>query len=162
MKGLSLIKSPNGNAAIDSVLITVLGSQRDAQGEENNIKLVTPGRRYTKNGVFYITYQETEISGMDGATTLLKIYKDHVILVRMGAVEQRQEFRTGERSFSSYSTPYGVLDMSVRTTRLEVSRTQGEESVTGINIEYELEIDGQWQSANTLKVTVQGDRNNGH
>ncbi len=128
----------------------------------NRIELVTPGRRYSKNGVYYITYQETEISGMAGATTLLKIYNDHVILVRLGAVEQRQEFRVGKSSLSSYVTAYGTLAMSVRTTRLTVSRTQGEGCVTGVDIEYELEIDGQWQSANTLRITVQGDRKNGH
>ncbi|MDF2572015.1 MAG: hypothetical protein K0R55_3619, partial [Sporomusa sp.] len=31
-----------------------------------------------------------------------------------------------------------------------------------VHIEYELEIDGHWQSANTLNVIVQGDNKNGH
>lgn len=159
---MSLIKPPKGNTDIDQVLITVIGSQRDAQGEENKIELFTHGRKYAKNGALYITYQETEISGLDGATTLLKIFTDHVILVRMGAVEQRQEFRCGERCFSSYITPFGTMEMSVRTTRLTVTRANDGGAVTGVYIEYELEIDGQWQSANTLSVTVQGDRKNGH
>lgn len=162
MKGLSLIKPLCGNTAVDRVLLTVIGSQRDAQGEENTIELFTHGKRYAKNGVDYITYQETEISGMEGATTLLKIYSDHVILVRQGSVEQRQEFRTGERSSSSYTTPFGTMNITVRTTRLTVARANDGGCVTGVHIEYELEISGQWQSANTLHVTVQGDRKNGH
>lgn len=157
-----MIKPPKGSNDIDRVLITVIGSQRDAQGEENKIELFTQGRKYAKNGVDYIAYQETEINGLDGAATLLKIYQDYVILVRMGTVEQRQEFRLGERCFSSYITPFGSLKMSVRTTRLTVTRASAGGSVTGVHIEYELEIDGQWQSANTLNVTVQGDRKNGH
>ncbi|WP_425059702.1 hypothetical protein SCACP_03030 [Sporomusa carbonis] len=162
MKGLSLIKALSGDIDTKHVLITVVGSQRDAYGEENKIELFTHGRSYYKNGVHYLSYQETEVSGLEGATTLLKIYTDHIILVRMGAVEQRQEFRLGERCFSSYITPFGTMDMSMRTTRLTVNRLDDSGWVTRVHIEYELEIDGQWQSANTLSVTVQGDRKNGH
>ncbi|SMD04216.1 Uncharacterized beta-barrel protein YwiB, DUF1934 family [Sporomusa malonica] len=159
---MSLIKALNGNTGIDHVLITVTGSQRDVHGEENTIELFTHGRSQVKNGVHYISYQETEISGMEGATTLLKIYTDHVILVRMGQVDQRQEFRIGERCLSSYVTPYGTIQMGVRTTSLTVTRTEDNKWVTGVHIKYELEIDGQWQSANTLNVVVQGDKKNGH
>lgn len=159
---MSLIKPSVENRAVGQVLLTVIGLQRDAQGEENKIELFTPGRRYAKNGVDYITYQETEISGLDGATTLLKIYTDHVTLVRLGAVEQRQEFRIGECSSSSYVTPFGTMEITVRTTRLTVARSNDGGCVTGVHIEYELEISGQWQSTNTLIVTVQGDRKNEH
>lgn len=152
----------NGNKGIDHVLITVTGSQRDAHGEENTIELFTHGRSHAKNGVHYISYQETEISGMAGATTLLKIYSDHCLLVRMGQIDQRQEFRIGERSFSSYITPYGTIQMGVRTTSLTIHRSGDNQLVTGVHIKYELEIDGQWQSANTLDVVVQGDKKNGH
>lgn len=146
----------------DQVLITVKGSQRDAHGEEDQIELFTQGRRYTKNGIHYITYQESEISGMEGVTTLLKIYTDHVTLVRMGGIDQRQEFHLGKRCRSEYITPYGTMRLSVHTTRLVMTRTEDNSQVTGIDIEYELEIDGQWQSANTLAVHIQGDKKNGH
>lgn len=162
MRGLSLIKALNGNTDIDQVLITVTGRQQDAQGEEDLIELFTCGRSYAKNGVHYLSYQETEISGMEGAATLLKIYTDHCILVRSGQVRQRQEFRMGERTSSSYVTPYGTMEMSVLTTGLIVSRSGNNDLVTGVDIAYQLEIDGQWQSANKLTVVVQGDKKNGH
>ena len=151
-----------GNTDISHVLISVKGSQQDTHGEADTIELFTHGRRYAKNGVHYITYQESEISGMEGATTLLKVYADYVVLVRMGGVEQRQEFRNGERYSSRYVTPYGTMEMSIHTTQLAITRAEDNSQVTGIHIEYELEIDGQWQSANTLTVLVQGDKKNGH
>lgn len=160
MKGLSLIKQSNTD--ISHVLISVKGSQQDAHGEEDTIELFTHGRRYAKNGVHYITYQESEISGMEGASTLLKVYADYVILVRRGGVDQRQEFRVGQRSRSRYVTPYGTMEISIQTTRLAITRVEDNSQVTGIHIEYELEIDGQWQSANTLAVLIQGDKKNGH
>ncbi|MDF2568435.1 MAG: hypothetical protein K0R55_39 [Sporomusa sp.] len=159
---MSLIKALNGNTGINHVLITVTGSQRDAHGEENTIELFTHGHSQVKSGIQYISYQETEISGMEGATTLLKIYTDHVILVRRGQVDQQQEFRIGKRCLSSYSTPYGTMKMGVRTKSLTVTHRADNNRVTEVHIEYELEIDGHWQSANTLNVTVQGDNKNGH
>ncbi|MGL5512697.1 MAG: DUF1934 domain-containing protein [Sporomusa sp.] len=156
---MSLIKALNSNADIAHVLITVTGCQQDVHGEENTIELFTHGRSYAKNGVHYISYQETEVSGMEGSATLLKIYADHCVLVRTGKVRQRQKFRRGERSVSSYVTPYGALEMGVRTTGLTVSRAGQDNLVTGVAIEYELEIDGQWQSANKLTVIIQGDKN---
>lgn len=150
------------NTDIGHVLISVKGSQRDAHGEEEVIELFTHGHRYSKNGVHYLTYQETEISGMEGATTLLKVYPNHIVLVRMGGIKQRQEFCVGQRSRSNYITPYGTMEMSMNTTRLTIEHSGDNSQVTGIHIEYELEIDGQWQSNNTLAVLVQGDKSNGH
>lgn len=162
MKGDSLIKPLGGNTTSNKVLIRVKGSQRDAFGDENKIELFTEGRSSQKNDAQYVTYKETELSGLEGSSTLLKIYADHVILVRTGAVDQRQEFRLGKRSFSSYVTPFGTLEMSVLTTGLTIRRTADGSSVADINIEYELEIDKRWQSANKLSITVQGDKDNGH
>ncbi len=152
----------NGNTGINRVLITVTGCQRDAHGVENTIELFTCGHSYMKNGVHYISYRETEVTGLDGATTLLKIYADYVILVRTGRVEQRQEFRTGKRCSSSYVTPYGTMRMGVRTKYLTITRCAETDQVCGVDIEYELEIDGQWQSSNKLAVIVQGDKKNEH
>lgn len=132
-------------------VIQVIGTQTDVQGEESRLELVAVGRRYNKNGVEYIIYDETEISGLEGTTTLLKIYPAHIVLVRMGSVEQKQEFRPGHTSPGTYITPYGKFEMMIETSHLEVtlSKTDGE-----INIQYEVEIDGQWQSSNTLSIFV--------
>lgn len=134
-----------------NVVVTVVGSQRDAYGEENRIELVTAGQHFVKNGVDYIKYNETEISGLEGTSTVLKLYPEHVSLIRMGQVELKQEFRAGTRSCSTYVTPYGSLKMSVFTKDLEIKFNAPSGA---INISYELEIDGQWQSANTLSITI--------
>ncbi|SDF16180.1 DUF1934 domain-containing protein [Sporolituus thermophilus] len=136
------------------VVVTVVGTQRDADGEENRIELVTVGKYYTKNNIHYITYQESTVSGMEGTTTLIKLYPSHAAVVRMGQIEQKQEFREGQRSRSTYVTPFGTMRMSVYTSRLavDIAGTTG-----NIEIEYDLEIEGQWQSANKLSVKIRED-----
>ncbi len=133
------------------VIVTVVGTQTDAAGEESRIELVTVGSRHEKDGVSYVTYRESEISGLEGTTTLLKLYPDRMTLVRMGAVEQKQEFVPGLRSDGAYITPYGSLKMAVVTRSLERAAAGGKDAVMA---GYDLEINGRWQSYNTLSVEI--------
>lgn len=133
------------------VVVTVVGTQTDAGGEESRIEFVTVGSRQDRDGVSYITYRESEITGMEGTTTLLKLYPDRLTLVRMGAVELKQEFSRGLTSHSTYITPYGSLKMAVSTRHFAMAAAGGKEAVTA---GYDLEIDGRWQSYNTLSVEI--------
>jgi len=133
------------------VIVTVVGTQTDAAGEESRIELVTVGSRRDRGGVSYITYRESEISGLEGTTTLLKLYADRLTVVRMGAVESKQEFSAGLRSDGPYITPYGTMKMAVHTRSLERVAAGGRDTVTA---GYDLEINGRWQSYNTLSVEI--------
>ena len=134
-----------------NVVVTVIGTQSDAQGEDSRIELITVGRCYEKNAVKYIVYKDSEISGLEGVTTMLKVYEKHIVLVRSGSVEHKQEFYLGEKSYSTYITPYGTMQMGILTKSMKMDFG----SVAGVlNISYDLEINGQWQSANTLSVSV--------
>jgi uncharacterized beta-barrel protein YwiB (DUF1934 family) len=134
-----------------NVVVKVVGIQTDGYGEESRIELVTVGASHEKDGVRYISYRESELSGMEGTTTLLKVFGDHIALIRMRAVEQKQEFYLGKKSFSTYVTPFGNMKMSVFTKRLDI---QFDNCPSSINVAYELEINGQWQSSNTLSVSI--------
>lgn len=143
-----------------NVIVTVIGSQRDGAGDEQSIELITAGRHYRRNGVDYITYDESKLTGLEGTTTLLKLYDGYVVLVRMGNIEQRQEFRKGERSTCTYITPYGAMEMSVATSDVTVAFANSSGSVA---IAYELEIEGRWQSSNQLAITIREEKKtNGH
>jgi len=134
-----------------NVVVTIVGTQRDAQGEESRIELITVGHYYEKKGVHYIVYKDSEVSGLEGVRTMLKVYDQYVVLVRKGSVEYTQEFRLGLKSYSTYVTPYVTMKMGIITQSIKLAL----ESPTGtIDIRYELEINGQWQSTNTLSISV--------
>lgn len=141
---------------INEVVIAVTGVQRDAAGEETRIELVTVGKYSRKNGTDYLLYDESEISGMEGTNTVLKIHDSHVVLLRTGKIEQRQEFRLGETIYGTYITPFGSIKMAARTSRLEVTVSENG-TLCAVHIEYDLELDGQWQSSNTLAITIRED-----
>ena len=146
----------------EKVLISILGVQTNNTGERDSIELVTEGQLYAKNGVDYITYRESVVTGGDqttGSTTMLKLSPQNMTLLRSGSVEQRQEFRPGELCVSSYITPHGSFNMGIFTNTFQVSRSETGK-VAGIDVEYELELDGHWQSTNTLSILIKGDHHN--
>ncbi len=141
---------------MNKVIVSVVGIQKDVYGEENRIELVTVGRHYLKNGVNYISYQDSDANGMEGTNTLLKVKDDCVTLVRKGRVEHTQTFKLQEPSSSLYRTPYGDMTLTILTNNLDICFA----SATGtIDIGYELAVDGQWQSANHLYIKICADNN---
>jgi uncharacterized beta-barrel protein YwiB (DUF1934 family) len=141
------------------VIVTVSGKQRDETGEETCLELITPGRWAEKNGVRYIVYDDSELSGMAGTTTVLKIYENRVVLVRKGSIEGRLEFDAGRQTVGYYKTPYGMLLVEIITGCLKISLNNDQYNV---KIEYELAINGQWQSSNTLSVKVREEKKSGN
>jgi len=139
---------------MQKVVVTTVGTQTGEDGEECRIELVAAGTCHEKNGTSYIAYRENGLSGLEGTTTLLKVYGDYFVLVRRGTVEQRQEFKSGKWSDSTYVSPLGTMCLRVFTKRLEIAVRQG---LGSLNVEYELSINGQWQSSNTLSVRIRED-----
>lgn len=54
------------------VLITIKGTQKIGN-EKDVIEMVTTGRFYRKNQMYYISYEETEATGYEGCRTTLKV-----------------------------------------------------------------------------------------
>ena len=140
---------------MEDVIVTVIGTQLRKDGEQDKIELIASGHRQQKSGVTYITYKEV-LSGLEDTTTLLKLLPDRVCLSRRGAYTQNQEFYPGRTTYGMYITPYGSMKLGVSTHDLLQENMSETNITTGqtISISYELEIDGHWQSSNTLRITV--------
>lgn len=66
------------------VIISVTSLQRDENGKDEKISLETPGIYGEEGDMKYVTYRETKLAGMEGTTTTLRMYGDHVNLIREG------------------------------------------------------------------------------
>lgn len=120
-------------------------------GQEESIEVVTPGTFYKKGDAYYVVYDETEISGMQGTTTTLKIEEGKVSLIRFGTTSSRVNFKAGFKDVSLYRTPYGVMEFCVNpeTVDININDDGGE-----IKLVYELGDSGQKASANELLIKV--------
>ena len=98
------------------VLVSVKSIQRNKEGEELKMELVSEGKYYVKDGTQYIVYEESELTEMKGVTTVIKVLPGgSVLLLRLGKLRQRQEFRKGKVTRSQYDTPVGTFDVQMKT-----------------------------------------------
>jgi hypothetical protein len=64
------------------ITIKITGKQCYDGTEEDQMEFVTDGRVYERNGYFYLIYDESEISGLEGFRTTLKFNENSLKMKR--------------------------------------------------------------------------------
>ena len=133
------------------VLITIRGTQQ-VNEEKDVVEMITTGRYYRKNGLYYISYEETEATGYEGCRTTLKIGpNDKVTMTRFGPSRSQLIVQQGVRHQCQYDTGYGAMTIGVMGNRFESSLSdRGGELKFG----YTLDIEATVASENTVSVHV--------
>lgn len=132
-------------------IISIISTQVNREGEKDSIELVTKGKLYKKGNNYYIIYKESKVTGLEGTTTTLKVEDARVTLNRTGMSEGKQVFECGIYNCGRFSTQFGILVFGVHPKVVDVNLT---DKGGGINLEYELEIEGELISYNSLVITV--------
>ncbi|MBE6036048.1 MAG: DUF1934 domain-containing protein [Clostridiales bacterium] len=101
------------------ILLRIVGSQGVGEKDGDQIEFVTEGH-YTRkeDGSILLSYEETELSGMEGCTTHLEVAGNRVRMSRSGEpvpVDTIMEFEKGKRYNGLYETAYGAIDMEILT-----------------------------------------------
>lgn len=119
--------------------------------ENDSVEVVTPGEFYKEDDYYYAVYDETELSGMEGTRTKLRISQEDFLLTRTGTTTGDMRFVKGSRNKTIYNTPYGSLEITIYTKDLMVNMDHnGGEAV----INYDMLIAGQNPQKTTLKVNI--------
>ena len=101
------------------MLLTIDGPQRFHGEEPETTKLVTDGTLRTEDGALFLSYAESELTGMRGTLTTFRIEKDCVTLTRTGTVESVMTFAVGREDRSLYDVGFGALMITIRTERID-------------------------------------------
>lgn len=115
------------------------------------IEVVTPGIFVADEHGFKAIYEESEISGMDGTTTTLKLKNDSMVLERVGSTTTNMHFKEGESAVTLYNTPFGVLDLNVDTKKLNIDI---DENGGEVYSKYILEFEGQEGITTELNIKI--------
>lgn len=126
-------------------------SSKQSIDEEEIIEVVTPGNFYKKENYYYAVYEETELSGMRGTTTTLKIGKDKFSLIRMGSTSAKMDFDKKTKNVSMYNTPYGTLELKIETKDLDIDINDNGGSVM---VNYNMSLSGQTPYNTMLKINI--------
>ena len=102
-----------------SVIISIRGTQTLDDNPPETVELITEGRLIDCGEEGYtLTYQESELTGLEGTLTTFQVEPDCITLLRMGEFNSQMVFQPGRRHFSMYDTPYGALSISVNTRKM--------------------------------------------
>ncbi|KYH34934.1 putative beta-barrel protein YwiB [Clostridium tepidiprofundi DSM 19306] len=133
-------------------LISIISKQDDKK--DDVIEVVTPGSFYKKDNHYYAVYEETEISGMEGTTTTIKISNDNFILLRKGSTNTKMTFKKNLNDVVLYNTPHGTLELliDIDDISIDVNDNGGK-----ILAKYNMSVAGQEPLPTELVVEIKAE-----
>lgn len=144
------------------MMLKIRGTQKRDGEPMELIEFMTPGRMYQKGEATYLVYDETEISGMEGSTTTIRVTDDSARMIRFTEDKEqntRLDFDKGKTFEGYFHTPVGMIEVAVTTKELVNNLTL--ENGGHINIDYDIALMGVIEAKNTLDIEVIGGGNNG-
>ena len=134
-----------------NVVISIKGMQKYQGQDPDTVELVTEGRLQREGDSYTLSYQESEITGLEGTLTTIRVEPEQVTLLRVGEFNSQMVFQEGRRHLSMYNTPYGAMAIGVNTRHLlaDLSDKGGD-----IEIDYALEVDHAVAGRNSFQINV--------
>ncbi len=135
-----------------SVKLHIKSSQADSQGSVDTMEFYTEGRYYEKKDSRYISYEESEISGLEGTTTYLKLGREEASLIRNGAISSKMVFKPGCETKNIYKTAYGDFDLTILTRKLDIEVCNN--LINSVYLKYELVMGSGDAFVNEMTISV--------
>ena len=133
------------------VVLSLRGRQSYLDQEPEVIELVTEGILQQRDGGWDLTYEESDLTGLQGVTTNFRIEPGKIVLTRTGKLDSQMVFQEGQTHDSLYQMEFGALMITVRGKKVAYDLTEEggvvdmaygieiEQSAAG-EIDYHLEI----------------------
>ena len=99
-----------------AVMLSIRGRQSYDGHEPEVIELVTDGTMEFRDGGWNIAYEESELTGLEGVTTVFRVEPGKVVLSRTGRLNSQMVFQQGVTHDSLYQMEFGTLLLSVQAT----------------------------------------------
>ena len=133
------------------VLLSIRGEQYFDDIDPDATELMTEGTMVLTEDGMVLSYEETELTGMEGTTTTFEVKGPQVILTRTGTVNSQMVFEEGRQHTSLYETPFGELTVDIQTSTLKHNLTQR----GGVmEIKYPIAVEHTVTGRNCFKIRV--------
>lgn len=129
-----------------------INAQQETDGEVDEMEFNTEAEMFQDGEWTCYRYEETEMMGMAGTTTTLKVKEGKIQMIREGELLTQMDFETGKTYRSSYQTTFGELSLQIDT--LSLSYSLDPNGYGKVEIAYKLFIDGTLQSVNRLNMAI--------
>ena len=121
------------------VMLHIVGKQNYAGQDPDVIELVTDGYLLEKGDVWEIGYEESELTGLEGVTSVFRVGPRGVTLRRTGRLQSQMVFQPGKRHESLYQLDFGAMMITVCAQKIayDLSREKG----GSVDLSYQIEIE---------------------
>ena len=133
------------------VWISISNRQQDGGKEENTLVFDTAGYYFFDDGVGVLSYQESELTGLEGTRTSVMVMPDQVVVDRDGMLTGRMVFREGARDSYPYQTPYGQMMLGIDTRSI---RPNFNENGGDVEIDYITDLAHTVVARNKFRISV--------
>ena len=133
------------------VMLSIRGEQYFDDVDPDATELMTEGTMTLRGEDIYLSYQESELTGMEGTTTTFAVEGPRVTLMRTGSVNSQMVFEEGKQHTSLYETPFGELTVDIQTSKLihNLSERGGL-----MEIKYSIAVEHTVTGRNCFKIRV--------
>ena len=102
---------------LKDVWISISNRQSHGPAEEDTLVFDTAGSYFFNDGIGVLSYQESELTGLEGTRTSVMVMPNQVVVDRDGMLTGRMVFREGARDSFPYQTPYGQMMLGIDRRR---------------------------------------------
>ena len=121
-----------------TVTLSIRGQQSYAGQDPDVIELVTEGTLEKLEAGWRLSYEESDLTGLDGVCTTFQVEGKTVTLIRAGKLNSQMVFQEGIPHDSLYQMEFGALMLTVCATKVKTDLT--EEGGT-IDLKYRIEVE---------------------
>ena len=132
-------------------MITIRGTQKAQNEAPQTVEFITGGKLQRFGRKLRVSYEESDLTGMEGVTAAFEVDGDRVTLERTGKLRSRMEFVEGQKTESLYSMDFGAMLLGVTARRVESHMTDEGGS---IHLEYGVELERNFLGLNTYDIQV--------
>ena len=107
-----------------TVILSIRGKQSYLDQEPEIIELVTEGSMEHRDGGWDISYEETDLTGLQGTTTTFRVEPECITLTRKGPLNSQMVFREGVFHESLYQMEFGAMMITVCANKVDFDITE--------------------------------------
>ncbi|MBQ7398552.1 MAG: DUF1934 domain-containing protein [Clostridia bacterium] len=130
-----------GMSEADVFVNSMLEPQDDDEGPQS-MEMYSDARLRLTDDMFSLSYEESELTGMEGSSSQLSFMRSQpelVTMLRSGSVSTALVFEPNKRHFCTYKTPFMPFEVCVHTLRID-NKLLGDAAT--LDLDYIVEIRG--------------------
>lgn len=124
------------------VFVNSMLEPQDDDEDPQSMEMYSDARLRLTDDMFSLSYEESELTGMEGSSSQLSFMRSQpelVTMLRSGSVSTALVFEPNKRHFCTYKTPFMPFEVCVHTLRID-NKLLGDAAT--LDLDYIVEIRG--------------------